>query len=96
MKCRVCGYTSNEDFDRVTVDRPDGCGITERLPTGLHVCPNCGTAKVKTEKEKTECPWCSPRSEYTIIDDDFGQPLHPNMIKFCFNCGRELRKDGKK
>lgn len=51
------------------------------------------TTKVE---EKTECPWCSSHSEYTIIDDDFGQPLHPKMINFCFSCGRDLRKDGKK
>lgn len=35
-----------------------------------------------------KCPWC--KSEYTVIDDDFGQPVHPNMIKFCWNCGRPL------
>lgn len=38
-----------------------------------------------------ECPWC--KSEYTIIDDDFGQPLHLKMIKFCFNCGRPLSNE---
>lgn len=35
-----------------------------------------------------ECPWC--KSEYTVIDDDFGQPVHPKMIKFCWKCGRPL------
>jgi hypothetical protein len=34
------------------------------------------------------CLWC--KSEYTIIDDDFGQPIHPNMIKFCWSCGKKL------
>lgn len=38
-----------------------------------------------------ECPWC--KSEYTIIDDDFGQPVHPKMIKFCWNCGRPLTEE---
>ena len=38
-----------------------------------------------------ECPWC--KSEYTVIDDDFGQPVHPNTIKFCWNCGRPLTEE---
>lgn len=41
--------------------------------------------------EQKPCPWC--KAEYTIIDDDFGQPLHPNFIKFCFYCGRKLKGD---
>lgn len=40
------------------------------------------------QEEWKKCPWC--KSEYTVIDDDFGQPVHPNMIKFCWNCGRPL------
>lgn len=43
---------------------------------------------------KTEpCAWCKSEHEYTIIDDDFGQPLRPSMIHYCFNCGRKLRED---
>lgn len=38
---------------------------------------------------KNPCVWC--KAEYTIIDDDFGQPLHPNMVKHCFKCGRALK-----
>lgn len=37
------------------------------------------------------CAWCN--HEISIIDDDFGQYLHPNFIKNCFHCGRPLRKD---
>lgn len=40
-----------------------------------------------------ECPWC--KSEYTIIDDDFGQPVHPNMVKFCWSCGRPLTPEAR-
>ena len=94
MRCKACGYTSKEDFETLIVERKIGDGVFEM--SYLFVCPNCGTIKTKTVKEETECPWCKPSSEYTIIDDDFGQPLHPDMIKFCFNCGRDLRKGGKK
>lgn len=37
-----------------------------------------------------ECHWCD--SEYTIIDDDFGQPIHPRMIRYCFRCGKKLKE----
>lgn len=49
----------------------------------------------KAKYKKDCCSWCSPNSEYTVIDDDFGQPIHPSMVKYCFNCGRELRKEKK-
>lgn len=45
---------------------------------------------VKRTVNKMDCPWCSDK-EYTIIDDDFGQPIHPKMIHYCFRCGRELK-----
>lgn len=98
MKCKACGYTSKEDFEKLEIERPiSGLSNTfESIPTDFYVCPNCGTVKVKLEKEEKDCPWCRPSSEYTIIDDDFGQPLHPSMIKFCFSCGRDLRKDFEK
>ncbi len=41
-------------------------------------------------KEKSNCPWCV--SEYTIIDDDFGQPVSSGLINYCFYCGRKLRR----
>lgn len=34
------------------------------------------------------CAWC--KADYTIIDDDFVQPIHKKMIKFCWHCGRKL------
>ena len=48
--------------------------------------------KVKSEdrKKKEPCPWCN--SEYSIIDDDFCQPLHTDFIRFCFFCGKEYNK----
>ena len=36
----------------------------------------------------SKCPWC--KSEYTIVDDDFGQPVHPHMIRYCWHCGSPL------
>lgn len=50
------------------------------------------------ETEKQPCAWCKTEGECTIIDytifDDFGQPLHPRMICYCFRCGRKLKEDG--
>lgn len=34
------------------------------------------------------CAWC--KAEYTIIDDEFAQPISQKMIKFCWHCGRKL------
>ena len=47
------------------------------------------------ETEKQPCVWCKSEHEYTIIDNDFGQPLRPSMIHFCFNCGRKLMEKAK-
>ena len=40
------------------------------------------------EEQSKGCPWC--KAEYTIVDDDFGQPIRPDKVKFCWNCGRML------
>lgn len=40
------------------------------------------------EERNKGCAWC--KAEYTIIDDDFGRP---NMIKFCWHCGRKLKEE---
>lgn len=37
------------------------------------------------------CAWC--KADYTIIDDDFGQPIRKKMIKFCWHCGRKLKEE---
>lgn len=54
--------------------------------------------QLKPEEKSTgvlkDCPWC--KAEYTIIDDDFGQPVHPNMVKFCWHCGKPLTKEAQK
>ena len=39
-------------------------------------------------KHNEGCAWC--KAEYTIIDDEFAQPISQKMIKFCWHCGREL------
>ena len=39
-------------------------------------------------KHDEGCAWC--KAEYTIIDDEFAQPISQNMIKFCWHCGRKL------
>lgn len=40
------------------------------------------------ESAWSKCPWC--KAEYTIVDDDFGQPVHPHMIRYCWHCGSPL------
>lgn len=45
----------------------------------------------RVERNKGWCAWC--KAEYTIIDDDFGRPIRPNMIKFCWHCGRKLKEE---
>ncbi len=39
-------------------------------------------------KHDEGCAWC--KAEYTIIDDEFAQPISQKMIKFCWHCGRKL------
>lgn len=39
-------------------------------------------------KHNEGCAWC--KAEYTIIDDEFAQPISQKMIKFCWHCGRKL------
>ena len=84
-------YKQTEDFARrlidhakpqTNADRCVCCGA--EIPEGRQVCPEC----MEKGKDKP-CAWC--KAEYTIIDDDFGQPVHPTKVKFCFNCGRRLR-----
>ena len=47
----------------------------------LKPCPWCKEVKKPTQKHKLE---------WTVIDDDFGQPVPSNLIHFCFACGRDL------
>lgn len=71
------------DGERVgKADRCVCCGAI--IPEGGQVCTEC-----QTKGDDKKCPWC--KAEYTIIDDDFGQPVHPTKVRFCFNCGRRLR-----
>ena len=39
-------------------------------------------------KHNEGCAWC--KAEYTIIDDEFAQPISQKMIKFCWHCGSKL------
>lgn len=103
MKCRNCGYEQEQDFEDYVTYIPI-YGDDKHLIKfeWRSMCPECGTVKGMncpsivenchdTAKEiKDACGWCN--AEYTIIDDDFAQPVHPNLIKHCFHCGRELKK----
>lgn len=49
------------------------------------------------QSEKKRCVWCQRENgktdlDFTIIDDSFAQPVHPNLIKFCPFCGRALQE----
>lgn len=47
---------------------------------------------------KHACPWCTDGLKFTVIDDAFGHAVKPNMIHYCFACGRpipELIEDPK-
>ena len=51
--------------------------------------------------ESKYCPWCMNKKrktelEFSVIDDMGGQYMHPNMIKYCVVCGRELYNERKK
>ena len=49
------------------------------------------------------CPWCCDvkrdhekyNLEWSVIDDDFGQRVHNDLIHFCFFCGRPLDAIGE-
>lgn len=51
--------------------------------------------------ELKPCPWCAEvkkptqkiKLEWTVIDDDFGQPVDLKLIHFCFACGRNLEEE---
>ena len=43
------------------------------------------------------CLWCTNHKgktdlQFTIVDDNFGQYVHPKLIKYCPFCGRELNR----
>ncbi len=45
--------------------------------------------KLDEQENNKGCAWCN--AEYTIVDDEFVQPVHPKLIKFCWHCGRKLK-----
>ena len=54
-----------------------------------------------TVMESKYCPWCMDKNgktdlDFSVIDDMAGQYMHPNMIKYCVVCGRELYNERKK
>lgn len=61
----------------------------EKLVTALSEAIHEEAEEPEEEPEKG-CAWC--KSEYTVIDDDFGQPVSDKLIKYCFHCGAELNK----
>ena len=46
------------------------------------------------------CNWCQNHKgktnlNFSIIDDDFGQYVHPKLIKYCPFCGRKIQEESK-
>lgn len=46
-----------------------------------------------------KCPWCQDhkgrtRLDFSVLDDDFCQYVHTEMIKYCPFCGRKLEQEG--
>ena len=87
---------------------PDIAGFVARPEDGgnTYPCLNYGTTKIlevvgsvydheeiklDAQEKNKGCAWCN--AEYTIIDDDFGQPIRPKMIKFCWHCGSKLGEE---
>lgn len=53
----------------------------------------------KEQEREQECAWCKDYNKpnwdsFGVLDEDFGQYVHPNMVKYCPFCGRRL--GGKK
>ena len=51
-----------------------------------------GEYSVGWTENRRGCAWCGRESEWTVIDDDFGQPVHPDLVRYCFHCGRKLKE----
>lgn len=49
--------------------------------------------KAKTELQNEPCAWCKGdwTDNFSVIDENFGQPLTYRHVKFCPMCGRKLR-----
>ena len=53
------------------------------------------------ENQSKICLWCHTqngdelpkyKADFSIIDDDFGQYVHPNLIHYCPFCGRKFEE----
>ncbi len=51
--------------------------------------------------EEEFCGWCTNRGkpilkhkiEWSVIDEDFGQYVHVDLVNYCFHCGRPLEQN---
>lgn len=70
--------------------------VEEHPDCTVQILKNSVTGEVSigwTENQRGECGWCGGRSvEWSVIDEDFGQYVHPNFIRYCFHCGRKLKE----
>lgn len=50
MKCSVCGYEQEENFEEFKMEVPIRPGITETITYhGIYVCPKCHTTQHDTD-----------------------------------------------
>lgn len=50
MKCSVCGYEQEEDFEEFEMEVPIHPGITKLVPYhGIYICPKCHTTKSEVD-----------------------------------------------
>jgi hypothetical protein len=78
----LCEYSFN-------LDSP--IGITDETARLARIA-----LREQAEREKG-CVWCKGdwTDNFTVIDDDFGQPLTYRHVKFCPMCGRKLDGGGQ-
>ena len=67
-------------------------------PCQAETCAENADNDQKNALPEHACPWCTDGLKFTVIDDAFGHAVKPNMIHYCFACGRpipELIEDPK-
>lgn len=68
----------------------DECIIQTRY--GIYFAEIMPVALKRVEIKPKECMWCAGKKQPAKIVDCDGITIKPLESKFCFNCGRRLRK----
>ena len=77
-----------------TINGDNGSSMREEWKRQAEIHRMAISALREQEKQATKtsepCPWCKCGWDWSVIDGDFGQYVHHNIIKHCFHCGRRL------